>query len=270
MPGVSTAWADTIVPSTVVSAAGQTEALQAPYSASTFSVLIDVTAYTSGTLTFEVQWSFDGVNFYSSDPKDTFVNITALANGLGQVIKTVTCKAPYYRLTWTLGAYTFTAQAMPSGYAAANTPDGVLLGASAEVGGAPVIGAIAATTLTAVFAQATPSTYSPITAVPTVADDEVAPMPVARLSIMLDVSADAWTAPVFQIYWNLTGLPYNAGTNPLPFFTGDPVDSFVTSVTGAYVAIKEVAVKAPYYVVAIASGTPATATFTVNHCVTAL
>ncbi|MGA2412692.1 MAG: hypothetical protein ABSG46_20205 [Candidatus Binataceae bacterium] len=269
MPGVSNAWADTIVPSTVVSASGATAALEAPYGSSTFSVLVNVTAYTSGTLTFEVQWSFDGVNFYSADPKDTFVNITALTNGLGQVIKTVTCKAPYYRLTWTTGAYTFTAQAMPSGYAASGTPDGFVLGASSAVGGVPVFGAVASTTLAAVFAQATTTTYSAITAVPTVPSEQ-APMPVSRLAIMLNVTADTFTTPVFEIYWSLTGLPYNVSTNPLPFFGGDPVDSYVTSAAGAYVAIKEVAVKAPYYVIAIVSGTPGSATFTANHCVTAL
>lgn len=51
------------------------------------------------SLTLQVQWSLDGVNFGTPDPaSDSFAAITAV----GSVVKQVPVRAPYYRIAATL------------------------------------------------------------------------------------------------------------------------------------------------------------------------
>jgi hypothetical protein len=290
MPGPGTAWLETVVPSTVVSSAGNSGALTAPYSAQQIVVIPNVTAYTSGTVTFEVQWSFDGVNFYSVDQssagsatqvKDTFANLSAT----GSLFKVVPVRGPYYRVTWTTGAYTMNVQAGPAAPWAtgAGDPESFVEGASSFIGQSPAAGGadyapqfvfVPSTTLTAVYAAATASTYTGILAVPTI-PSEVENVPVNRMSIKLNVSAETGTTPsfTFEVLWSFTGLPYNASTNPVPLFHGDPTDTFIpiTSVAGAPV-IKELVVKAPYFAIAATtvSGTTPSVTFTADIAPTCL
>jgi hypothetical protein len=271
VPGVASTWLDTIVPSTVVAAPGNTAALTAPYNAQQFAVIVNVTAYTSGTATFEVQWSYDGVNFWSADQtgqssvaKETFVGLAAV----GTAFKVVTVKAPYYRVTWTTGSYTMNVQVAPASNYATQTPEGFTETAIGSIGTAPVVGAVGSTTLVAAYVQATASTMSAITAVPLLAPLPapsgaiVEQVPPARMSFKLNVTANTWTLAVFEIVWSLTGV---AGST----WHGDPADTFVASST-TFNSIKDVPVRAPYFAFAITGGTPASATFTADYCVTAI
>jgi hypothetical protein len=218
-----------------------------------------VTAYTSGTITYEVQWSNDGVNFFSADPKDTFANITAVNPG---VIKVVQVKAPFYRVTWTTGAYTHTIQdgaVTNSEWGSTPSPYGYELGAGAM--GPATVGLIGSTTLAAAFNPATPTTYSAITAVPMIPNG--GPQ-AGRLALKLNATADTWTAsPQFEVLWVPTGV---GGVGNI--LHADPTDIFASQ-AGAFTAIKELAVKAPFFVVAMTVGTPGTATFTVDAIPTA-
>jgi hypothetical protein len=263
VPGVKQAALGPAVVSTVVSAAGNSGPLTAPYGATQVAVIPAVTAYTSGTITYEVQWSFDGVNFFSADPKDTFANITAVNPG---VVKVVAVKAPYYRVTWTTGAYTHNLQHGPvttSEWTSTPSPFGYEQGAGSLSG--PTIGIIGSTTQSATFAQATPATYSAITAVP-----QVAGVSAGRMALKLNITANTWTAsPQFEILWSFTGLPYNASSNPTPLLHADPQDLWATS-TGATTTIKEVVVKAPFFAIAQTVGTPGSATYTVDAIPSAL
>lgn len=75
------------------------------------SVLANVSAAsgTSPSMTLEIQWSMDGVNFFSVDTtKDAFAALTAA----GGAVKTVPVKAPFFRVAWvitgTTPSFTFT------------------------------------------------------------------------------------------------------------------------------------------------------------------
>lgn len=75
------------------------------------SVLLDVTAVsgTGPSMTVSVQWSHDGVNWFTADPVDAFTAITAT----GKVIKQFTAKGLYgrlnYAITGTTPSFTFAA-----------------------------------------------------------------------------------------------------------------------------------------------------------------
>jgi hypothetical protein len=271
MPGLATGWLDTAVPSTVVSAPGNTAALGSPYNAQVFAVIANVTAYTSGTATFEVQWSYDGTNFWSADQtgqssvaKDTFAGLAAV----GTLFKIVTVKAPYYRITWTTGSYTMNVQVAPVSTYSPQTPEGFTESAPGSIGSVPVIGAVGATTLSALYVQATPATYSAIVAVPLVQaipapSGVVAYVPPSRISFKVNCTANSWTVtPQLELLWSLTGL---AGST----WHGDPADLFATQAS-TFNVIKEVPVRAPYFAFAVTVGTPGSMTFTVDYCVTAV
>jgi hypothetical protein len=271
MPGPSLASLQSVIAAGTISAVnGNTGALQAPYGIESMLVAVAVTA-SAGAITFEVQWSNDGVNFFSADSatasgaqvKDTFAAISSILT----TYKVLNVKAPYYRINWTTAASnTFGVQVGAAGFAEMGfgAPYGEEEGA--QVGG-PVVGAIGSTTLTAVYVQATPATMSAITAVPlalpagTALSGQVG-QPVSRLAIKLIVTANTWTTAVFGVVWSFTSA---AGST----WQADPSDTFGGS-SAAFTSIKEVAVKAPFYAIAILSGTPASATFTVDHCPTAI
>jgi len=280
MPGPGTAWLDTVVASTVVSASGNSGVLTTPYSAQQMVVIASVTAYTSGTATFEVQWSFDGINFFSADQgtaggtgttqlKDTFANLAAV----GTLYKVVPVRAPYYRVTWTTGAYTMNVQAGPAAPTASGNaaPDGFVLGATSFIGQLPAAGGaeyapqftyVPSTTLSAAYVQATPATMSSILAVPTI-PGEVENMPINRMSLKLNVTANTWAVgAVFEVLWSFTGI---AGST----WHGDPTDTFAGA-TAAFTSIKELVIKAPYFAIAITAGTPGSATFTADIAPTCL
>src|ERR1700691_2004735 len=261
MPGVKQSALATSVPSTVVTTSGNSGPLSVPYGASQVAVIPAVTAYTSGTLTYEVQWSNDGVNFWSADPKDTFANISAVTPG---VIKVVTAKAAYYRVTWTSGSFTHTLQHAPattSEWGYTPSPMGYEQGAGAL--GPAQVGYIPSTALSATFAQATPTTYTAIVPVPSAQGVQA-----GRMSIK--VNATAYTgSPILEVLWSFTGLPYNASSNPTPLMHADPIDQFAT-LTSATDTIKELVVKAPYFALAATSGTVTGITFSVDAGPTAL
>jgi hypothetical protein len=233
----------------------------------------------AGTLgvnpTVEIQWSNNGTTFFSSDPKDTFA---AQVSGQPSV-KYVTVKAPFYRVvtTGTTTGGTLLVQDHPLSYSVAS--------ASGWEGGASSLPAasvnwIGSTALAATVTQATPATYSAITAVPTVtAAGLLSAVPgsgvlASRISILLKVSAAVSTSGVFAIYWSLSGLPYNASTNPLPLTLASAsaagIDDQWAAAGATFTSFKEVPVLAPYFAIGVASGTFTSATFTCDVAATAI
>src|ERR1700677_823895 len=279
MPAAGAAWLDTVVPSTVVtSGASQSGTLTPPYSAQQIAVIANVTAYVSGTATFEVQWSFDGVNFYSADQssagsatqvKDTFAGIA----GVATLYKVVPVRAPYYRINWTTGSYTFNIQAGPAAPLASGSaaPDSGVLGASSFIGQlgspgyvySPQFTYLPSATLTgaAFTAGGTPAstTVSSIVAVPLVAS-EVEAMPVNRMTLKLNVTTLTGTSAALGVFWSYTNTGA-AGT----LWSADPTDTFA-AITAAEDVIKELVVKGPYFAIGTVSGTFTVATFTGDIC----
>jgi hypothetical protein len=217
-----------------------------PWGASQLAVIANVSAYTSGTITCEIQWSLDGVNFFSADPKDTFVNITAVK----QVIKVVQAKAPYYRLTWTTGAYTLSVTDAPISCAYPGNSAGYEQGAGSL--GVTQLAAIGSTTLAATFVQGTTTTYSVIKAIPSGS---------GRMAVKLNVTANTWTTGQPEILWSFDGVN---------LLHADPVDQWAALGAGASTTFKEVATKAPFFALAFTAGTPGSATFTADLIETAL
>jgi len=230
-----------------ISANGNTGALIPPQGASHFALIAAVTAFTGTSITFEVQWSNDGTNFFSADPADTFTAIAAAKT----VVKELTVKAPFYRVAYT-GTYssaTFSFTDVPFTVTPAPSPTGYEAGAPSLA--AATVGYIGSTTLTATFVQGTTSTYSAIKASLAGA---------SRMGLLLKCTANTWTTGVFEILWSMDG------TN---LIHADATDVFATF-AGAATKFKEVAVKAPFFAVTIISGTPGSATFTADVGATAL
>ena len=246
MPGVQSGAIRQTVPVTVISAAGNSGSQVVPWGATQLAIVANVSAYTSGTITYEVQWSLDGVNFFSADPKDTFGNITAVK----QVVKVVTAKAPYYRVTWTTGAYTHGVSDVPVTYAAPGTSAGYEQGAGAL--GVVSLAYIASTTLAATFVQGTTASYSAIKACLAGA---------GRMAIKLNVTANTWTTGQPEVLWSFDGVN---------LIHADPVDQWAALGAGASTTMKDVVVKAPFFAVAFTAGTPGSATFTADAIETAL
>lgn len=103
-------------PSGAITATGAGAGSQTPADGETVAVQIAVSAAsgTTPSVTFEVQWSVDGVNWHSADgTADTFAAITAAKN----VCKNFTVKGTYMRLVWTVTGTTpsFTVLATASG-----------------------------------------------------------------------------------------------------------------------------------------------------------
>lgn len=99
-----------------ITATGNGTGTQTPADGETCAVQIAVTAAsgTTPSITFEVQWSVDGVNWHSADgTPDTFAAITAAKN----VCRNFTVKGTYMRLAWTVSGTTpsFTVLATASG-----------------------------------------------------------------------------------------------------------------------------------------------------------
>lgn len=70
------------------------------------NVLVEVTAAsgTSPNLAFFVDWSPDGVNWYTADP--TGESFTAITAAPTRLIKQFPVKAPFFRLRWTISGTT--------------------------------------------------------------------------------------------------------------------------------------------------------------------
>ena len=68
-------------------------------------VMLKVSAFAGvgPTLDVSVHWSHDGVEFYSSQPGDSFTQIAATT---AWVVKTFDAKAPFYRVAYTLAGTT--------------------------------------------------------------------------------------------------------------------------------------------------------------------
>lgn len=86
------------IPARSLSAAATTQS--PPFSpgqvAASVAIAINVSAIggTTPNMTFSVQWSNDGTNWYTADPADTFTAITAT----GKVVKTFASKGALARL----------------------------------------------------------------------------------------------------------------------------------------------------------------------------
>lgn len=101
-------WVPAAIVARALSAAGTTQSptIAPGMVALNVAVAINVTAI-GGTpnLTFSIQWSNDGVNWYTADPVDTFTAITAT----GKVVKQFASKGALLRLNEVLGGTTPTA-----------------------------------------------------------------------------------------------------------------------------------------------------------------
>lgn len=75
------------------------------------NVAVNITAHsgTNPTLDLSVEWSNDGSTWYASQAADTFTQVTTADTAF---VKQFTCKAPQFRVKWTLAgtnpSYTFT------------------------------------------------------------------------------------------------------------------------------------------------------------------
>jgi hypothetical protein len=256
-------------------AAFNTQAFEAPEGASAMMISISSGATQTGTLTTpEVQWSNNGTTFYSADPKDTFANLVAGATQY----KYVTVKAPFYRVAFTgsVSVATITVQDHPLSYSVTSA-SGWESGASSLP--TATVGYIPATTLAATVVQATPATYTALTHVPMITGAGVisstAGIEASRMALLVNCTANTWTSTAtLQVYWSMTGLVYNASTNPipliLPYAAAGVVDDLFTAQTAPFNVFKEIPILAPYFALGFSSGTPGSATFTVDVAITAL
>jgi hypothetical protein len=254
------------------------QAFQPPEGAAAMAVWLTPAGTTGAAFTAEVQWSNNGTSFYSADPKDTFASI-----GIGStqtVTKYVTVKAPFYRIVTTgaTTAGTVMVQDHPLSYSIADA-SGWEEGASGLPGA--TVGYIAATTLAATVTQATTTTYTAITPVPlvtaagTLSKVAGSGIEASRISLLVNCTANTWTSTAtLQIYWSLSGLAYNVTTNALPlslaYAAAGAVDDVFTAQTAPFNVFKEIPVLAPYFAIGFSSGTPGSATFTVDVAATAL
>lgn len=97
--------ANTLVASAARTVTGTSPALPVGSGAATLELELEVTVAsgTSPTLVLSIAWSDDGVNFGANDAAaDAFASVAAVVN----VVKTVTVRAPYMQLTWTIGGTT--------------------------------------------------------------------------------------------------------------------------------------------------------------------
>lgn len=91
-------------PAVVRASAAQTTTTQTAAikcdNARTLNVLIDCTAAsgTTPSLAVEVQWSYDGTNWFTADPADAMTAITAASKR----VKSFAVKAPYARVVQTI------------------------------------------------------------------------------------------------------------------------------------------------------------------------
>jgi hypothetical protein len=251
-------------------------AFQPPEGASAMAIWITPSGVAGTSITVEVQWSNNGTTFYSADPKDTFAAIAA--GSTATVCKYVTVKAPFYRLafTGTITAATLLVQDVPLSYS-------ITSATGWEAGAASLppatVGYIGATTLAATVTQATPTTYTAITAVPHVLPSGIIAstggVEASRMALLVNCTANTWTvSPTLQVYWSLTGLPYNVSTNPLPlslpYTSLGAVDDVFTAQTAPFNVFKELPVLAPFFAIGFSAGTAGSATFTVDVAATAL
>jgi hypothetical protein len=165
-------------------------------------------------------------------------------------------------VTWTTGAYTHNIQdgaVSPSEWPNSPSPYGYERGAGAL--GAPVLTLVPTTTLTALLNVATPATYSAITAVPIVAETGAM---AGRIAIKVNATSWTGTTPVLEVIW----LPLSIG-GAGNMLHADAADTFATLTAGNLIVIKELAVKAPAFVLALTSGTPGSEVFTADVTATA-
>jgi hypothetical protein len=260
----------------LASGALTSQAFQPPEGASAMAIWLTPAGTTGASFTAEVQWSNNGTTFYSADPKDTFAAITT--GSTQTVVKYVTVKAPFYRITTTgaTTAGTVLVQDHPLSYSIASATGWEAGAASLPFA---TVGYIGTTTLTATVTQATTTTYTALTAVPRLtgagAISTSTGTEASRMSLLVNCTANTWTAsPTLQIYWSLSGLPYNVSTNPLPLslaYAGlGAIDDVFTAQTAAYNVFKEVPVLAPYFALGMSAGTPGSCTFTVDVSITAV
>lgn len=102
-----------ILTSAARTATGQSTAFDEG-SLDTISVMVDVTAVsgTTPSMTVNVEWSPDNVNWFAADPADAFSAITAA----GKKVKQFTVKGLYARLNYVISgttpSFTFSATAI--------------------------------------------------------------------------------------------------------------------------------------------------------------
>jgi hypothetical protein len=97
--------ANTFVASAARTVTGSSAAIPIGSGAATVELELEITAATgtSPTLVLSITWSDDGVNFGANDAAaDAFASVATAVN----VVKTVTVRAPYMMLTWTIGGTT--------------------------------------------------------------------------------------------------------------------------------------------------------------------
>jgi hypothetical protein len=93
--------ANTLVASAARTATGNSGAIALGSGAASLELELEVTAAsgTSPSMTLSIQWSVDGTNFGNNDAStDAFAAVTTTGN----VTKTITVRAPYMQLVWTI------------------------------------------------------------------------------------------------------------------------------------------------------------------------
>lgn len=91
----------TVVPFLSRNANGNSGAQRARGQELSVGVSVTTQAGTTPTLTFDVQWSDDGSNWFDSQPADSFTQITTTVPT--RAVKKLQVKGSYYRLRWVLG-----------------------------------------------------------------------------------------------------------------------------------------------------------------------
>jgi hypothetical protein len=87
----------TVMPSTVLSSSGQSEAKYLADPGESITVFINILTFVgAGTIAFSPQWSPDKQTWYSTDTGDIFNNVGTVK----KVAKVFPAHAPFFRMSW--------------------------------------------------------------------------------------------------------------------------------------------------------------------------
>jgi hypothetical protein len=247
---------------------------EAPWGADRIAVVPYVNAFANGTsVNWELQWSMDGVHFYSADNsisgsttqlKDIFA--TALtATGYGALME-ATVKAPYYAVAQTTVGTFSAAGNLSYGLYDAPISAGVSGAQGSNQGyeaGAPAFAAPSGSVASPLISQSanvtlTRSSVLQIGALgPSPTQQAAALLPNAsRMSLLLTLSATGgtFTSCYWEVQWSFDNVNW---------LHAQPIDS-ITLGTSAASCVKELSIKAPYMsLVPTIVGSGGTATYQV-------
>jgi hypothetical protein len=98
-----------LLPQTVISVSGQGAGVYLGEPGNLLSVALSISGWTgAGSITFSVEWSFDGVTYFPSENGDAFLVLSAAR----KILKSFTRRAAFARLVWTVaGVVTATVKA---------------------------------------------------------------------------------------------------------------------------------------------------------------